>query len=153
MYLLFIFLLQIYRNIIFKYFQFHYFLWSHTSRLISLLMKQTFKFTWISFYYQQSYATYEYCMIILKLKKQYDFIWYWLHVYIFLSRIYIFKIIFINEYQCVRVRVYVCIMIHNNIIRKYDNLIKFSKLDISELDIKNYYLIVLKNTLCKKYAK
>lgn len=150
MYLLFIFLLQIYRNIIFKYFQFHYFLWSHTSRLISLLMKQTFKFTWISFYYQQSYATYEYCMIILKLKKQYDFIWNWLHVYIFLSRIYIFKIIFINEYQCVRVRGYVCIMIHNNIIRKYDNLIKFSKLDISELDIKNYYLIVLKNTLCKK---
>lgn len=49
-----------------------------------------------------------------------------------------------------RVRGYVCIMIHNNIIRKYDNLIKFSKLDISELDIKNYYLIV-KNTQNKKY--
>ena len=44
-------------------------------------------------------------------------------VNIFLSGIYIFKIIFINE----RMRAYMRVIVHNDIMRKYDNPVKFSK--------------------------
>ena len=60
--------------------------------------------------------------------QQYNFIWSISCIYIFLFKIYI-KIIFKWMCACARVRAYIYVMIHNNIIRKYDNLIKFSKWD------------------------